>query len=64
MNVAPGLVAFAVAALEPEYRRLWLGQNRAGGLDLSIVTVFGRLLRGGGYLREKGVLEGRELGRG
>ena len=30
------------ACFEPEYRRLWLRQNRVGGLDLSLVTVFGR----------------------
>ena len=30
------------ASFEPEYRRLWLRQNRVGGLDLSLVTVFGR----------------------
>ena len=27
---------------EPEYRRLWLKQNRVGGLSLSLTTVFGR----------------------
>ena len=30
------------ASFEPEYRRLWLRQNRVGGLDLSLVAVFGR----------------------
>ena len=37
----PGKANFR-ALFEPEYRRLWLRQNRAGGLDLSLVTVFGR----------------------
>ena len=30
------------ACFEPEYRRLWLKQNRVGGLSLSLTTVFGR----------------------
>ena len=37
----PGKANFR-ASFEPEYRRLWLRQNRVGGLDLSLVTVFGR----------------------
>ena len=28
--------------LDEFFRRLWLRQNRVGGLDLSLVTVFGR----------------------
>ena len=30
------------ACFEPEYRRLWLKQNRVGGLNLSLVSVLGR----------------------
>ena len=37
----PGKANFR-ASFEPEYRRLWLRQNRVGGLDLSLVSVFGR----------------------
>ena len=37
----PGKANFR-ASFEPEYRRLWLRQNRVGGLDLSLVSIFGR----------------------
>ena len=30
------------ACFEPEYRRLWLRQNRVGGLALSLTSLFGR----------------------
>ena len=30
------------ACFEPEYRRLWLRQNRPGGLSMSLTGVFGR----------------------
>ena len=37
----PGKANFQ-ACFEPEYRRLWLKQNRIGGLASSIMQLFGR----------------------
>ncbi len=38
----PGKKTFR-AVFEPEYRRLWLKQNRVGGLAASLQGLFGQL---------------------